>query len=234
LSAASYFVAGTDTGVGKTRVTAALLAAGRAEGLTVTGMKPVASGAERIAGRMASADALQLMAASGQLTPYEEVNPYCLEIAVSPHIAAKLAKITIDIAQIATIASKLRQGSDLLLIEGAGGWYTPVGEGESMADLAQALGVPVLLVVGLKLGCLNHARLSLEAIRRSGCRFAGWVGNHVDPDFMAPAENLHTLRQLLGAEPLALLRHATDSEGDAAQLRGALRGLRALHQARIT
>jgi len=234
VSAASYFVAGTDTGVGKTRVTAALLAAGRAEGLTVTGMKPVASGAERIAGRMASADALQLMAASGQLTPYEEVNPYCLEIAVSPHIAAKLAKITIDIAQIVTIAAKLQQGSDLLLIEGAGGWYTPVGEGESMADLAQALGVPVLLVVGLKLGCLNHARLSLEAIRRSGCRFAGWVGNHVDPDFMAPAENLHTLRRLLGAEPLALLRHATDSEGDAAQLRGALRGLRALHQARIT
>ena len=234
MSAASYFVAGTDTGVGKTRVTAALLAAGRAAGLAVAGMKPVASGAEWISGRMASADAVQLLTASGQTTPYEEVNPYCLERPISPHIAAKLANITIDVTKIVTIFRGLQQGADLLLIEGAGGWYTPIGEAESMADLARALAVPVLLVVGLKLGCLNHARLSFEAIQRSGCRFAGWIGNHVDPDFMAQAANLHTLGQLLGAEPLALLRHCTDSKGDAAQLRDALQGLRALPQARIT
>ena len=230
MNAETYFVAGTDTGVGKTRVTAALLAAGRAAGLSVAGMKPVASGAEPISGRMASADALQLAAASGQSTDYEDLNPYCLEVAVSPHIAAKLANIAIDIAKIVTISRKLRLPSDLLLIEGAGGWYTPISDGESMADLARALGTPVLLVVGLKLGCLNHARLSLEAIRHCGCRFAGWIGNHIDPGFMAPAENLATLRQLLGAEPLAMLPYSADCQGDAAHMRGALLRLRASSQ----
>jgi dethiobiotin synthetase len=229
MSGAAYFIAGTDTGVGKTRVTAALLAAGRREGLRVAGMKPVASGAEPVSGRMASADALQLAAASGQTTDYEELNPYCLEVAISPHIAAKFANIVIDIANIVTISKRLQAQSDLLLIEGAGGWYTPISERESMADLARALGAPVLLVVGLKLGCLNHARLSLEAIRHGGCRFAGWIGNHVDPQFMAPAENLATLTQLLGAEPLALLPYAPHSHGDAAHVRGALPRLRVSH-----
>jgi dethiobiotin synthetase len=222
----AYFVAGTDTGVGKTRVTAGLLAAGRAAGLRVTGMKPVASGAELVSGRMASADALQLAAASGQTTDYEDLNPYCLEVAISPHIAAKLADIEIDISKIVTISKKLQAHSDLLLIEGAGGWYTPISERESMADLARALRAPVLLVVGLRLGCLNHARLSLDAIRQGGCRFAGWIGSHVDPQFMAPAENLATLVRLLGCEPFALLPYATRGDGDGAQLRGALRRLR--------
>ncbi len=121
----------------------------------------------------------------------------------------------------------LRERSDLLLIEGAGGWYTPISDLASMADLARALGAPVLLVVGLKLGCLNHARLSLEAIGRCGCRFAGWIGNHIDPEFMAPAENLATLRQLLGAEPLALLPYAPSTHDAALHVRGALRRLRA-------
>ncbi len=223
----AYFIAGTDTGVGKTRVTAGLLAAGRAAGLRVTGMKPVASGAEPVSGRMASADALQLAAASGQTADYGDLNPYCLEMAVSPHIAAKLANIVIDIGKIVTISRKLQAQSDLLLIEGAGGWYTPLSEQESMADLARALGVPVLLVVGLRLGCLNHARLSLEAIRHGGCCFAGWIGSRIDPEFMAPAENLATLIHLLGCEPFALLPHAARSDGDAAHLRGALRRLRA-------
>jgi dethiobiotin synthetase len=234
VNAESYFVAGTDTGVGKTRVTAALLAAGRAAGLSVAGMKPVASGAELISGRMASADAVQLAAASSQSTDYEDLNPYCLEVAISPHIAAKLANIAIDIAKIVTIARKLQAQSDLLLIEGAGGWYTPISEQKSMADLARALGTPVLLVVGLKLGCLNHARLSLEAIRRSGCHFAGWIGNHIDSGFMAPAENLATLRQLLGAEPLALLPYSAQGSSDAPHMHSALLRLRSSSQRRIT
>lgn len=234
MNAATYFVAGTDTGVGKTRVTAALLAAGRALGLTVSGMKPVASGAERVSGRMASADALQLAAASGQSTDYEALNPYCLPLAISPHIAAKLANIVIDIAKIVAISEKLQRQSDVLLIEGAGGWYTPISDRESMADVARALGGPVILVVALKLGCLNHARLSLEAIRRTGCQFAGWMGNHTDPDFTAPAENLATLRQLLGAEPLGLLPYSARSDGDAAHLHGALLRLLASRQRQIT
>ncbi|HEV7432109.1 MAG TPA: dethiobiotin synthase, partial [Steroidobacteraceae bacterium] len=192
MNAPGYFIAGTDTGVGKTRVTAALLAAGHASGLTVVGMKPVASGAELICGRMASADAVLLAAASGQTIAYEDLNPYCLELPISPHIAAKFANIEVDISKIVTISKKLLERSDLLLIEGAGGWYTPISEQASMADLARALGTPVVLVVGLKLGCLNHARLSLESIRRCGCPFAGWIGNHIDPGFAAPTENLAT------------------------------------------
>ncbi len=234
MNAQAFFVAGTDTGVGKTRVTAALLAAARVQGLSASGMKPVASGAELISGRMASADALQLAAASQQATPYEELNPYCLEIAISPHIAAKLANISINIAKIVTISTKLRLASDLLLIEGAGGWYTPIGERESMADLARALGCPVVLVVGLKLGCLNHARLSLEAIQHSGCAFAGWIGNYADPDFMAPEENLATLEQLLGAKPLGLLRYSARTESDDAHMHPALLQLLASRQRQIT
>jgi dethiobiotin synthetase len=233
VNAASYFIAGTDTEIGKTRVTAALLTAGRAAGLKVFGMKPIATGAEPIRGVLSSADAVQLAAASGQSIPYEELNPYCLEMPISPHIAARLAKIEINTAKIVAISHKLRAQCDLLLIEGTGGWYTPISERESMADLARALHVPVLLVVGLKLGCLNHARLTLEAIRRAGCPFAGWIGNHIDPDFRVPAENLATLRQLLGAAPLALLRYAKSSEGDAAQLRDALLRLCA-REAQIT
>jgi len=230
----AFFIAGTDTGVGKTRVTVALLTAGRAAGLSVTGMKPVASGAEFISGRMASTDALQLAEASGQTTPYDELNPYCLEVAISPHIAAKLANITIDISKIVTIARGLQKHSDLLLIEGAGGWYTPIGERESMADLAVELGSPVVLVVGLKLGCLNHARLSLEAIRSSGCTFAGWIGNHTDPDFMAVAENLATLKDLLGSEPLGLLPHSSSSESDGKHMHDALLHLLVSRQHQIT
>ncbi len=233
MSGEGFFVAGTDTGVGKTRVTAALLAAGRAAGLSVRGMKPVASGAEPVDGRVASADALQLAAASGQRPDDADLNPYCLEMAISPHIAAKFANIEIDITKIATISQRLQAQCDLLLIEGAGGWYTPIGENSSMADLARALQMPVLLVVGLKLGCLNHARLSLEAIRHCGCRFAGWIGNHIDPEFMAPAENLSTLRQLLGAEPLALFPYSRATDEDAARVRDALQRLRTSCQSRI-
>lgn len=222
MNAEAYFVAGTDTGVGKTRVTAALLAAGRSAGLAVAAMKPVASGAEWIAGRLASADAVQLAAASGQSTAYDDLNPYCLEEAISPHIAAKMANIEVDIAKIVAISKRLRAHADLLLIEGAGGWYTPIGREDSMAELAQELETPVLLVVGLKLGCLNHARLTLEAIARSGCGFAGWIGNHIDPGFAAVEENLATLNQLMGAEALGLLPHAHETGSDAALMRATL------------
>lgn len=217
-----YFIAGTDTGVGKTRITVALLTAGRAAGMTVAGMKPIAAGAELIDGRMANADAVKIAAASGQATDYGDLNPYCLKEAISPHIAARFDNITINIGTIVTISKKLRSQSDLLLIEGAGGWYTPIGERESMADLARALQAPVILVVGLRLGCLNHARMTREAIDLSGCHLAGWIGNHIDPGFAAVTENLATLRQLLGAEPLGLLSYSAQTSDDAAQLRGAL------------
>jgi dethiobiotin synthetase len=218
----SYFVAGTDTGVGKTRVTTGLLAAGRAAGLRVAGMKPVAAGAELHDGRMINADAAMIADVTGQNTPCELLNPYCLPDAVSPHIAARRANRHIDIRVIVAGARRIAAGNELFLIEGAGGWYAPISERESMADVARALELPVLLIVGLKLGCLNHARLTLEAIRESGCRFAGWAGSQIDPGFAALAENCATLEQLLEAPPLAVLPYQADSSGDARQLSGAL------------
>lgn len=226
MSGATYFIAGTDTGVGKTRVTAGLLAAACEAGLKVAGMKPVAAGAVRRDGRLVSEDALAIAAASGQDTPYDELNPYCLLEPISPHIAANRANIRIDIDRIAETARRMTLNHELLLIEGAGGWYTPLGAGESMADLARALAARVVLVVGMRLGCLNHARLTREAIGRSGCRYAGWIASGVDPRFEAVDENLATLASLLGAPPLGVLPFERDSTRDALHLREALSHLR--------
>ncbi len=234
MSATTYFIAGTDTGVGKTRVTAALLAAAREAGLKAAGMKPVAAGAERRAGRLVNEDALLLAAASGQDTAYEDLNPFCLLEPLSPHIAADRADIRIDIDKIADCARRLAQAHELLLIEGAGGWYTPIGPGKSMADLVRALAAPVVLVVGLRIGCLNHARLTLEAIERSECRMAGWIASGVDPDFAAVEENLATLARQLGAPPLGLLPFERDSARDASHLREALLRLRSTRVSEIT
>ena len=219
---AVHFIAGTDTGVGKTRVTAALLAAAREAGLVPAGMKPVATGAEWHDGRMFSADAVTIAAASGQMYPDQDLNPFCLEQPVSPHIAAHWAKIAVDISVITSCAARLAKAHQLLLIEGTGGWYAPVSPTETMADVARALDCPVLLVVGLKLGCLNHARLTLEAIRRADCPFLGWIGSQIDAQFAARAENLAMLAQIFNAPPLALLTHAVDTAGDVRQVRGAL------------
>ncbi len=219
---ASFFIAGTDTGVGKTRVTAGLLAAGRAAGLRVAGMKPVAAGAEWHDGRLINADAVMIADVSGQNTPYEWLNPYCLPDALSPHIAARRANVRIDIRVITAAARHIGAGQQLFLIEGAGGWHAPISSGESMADVARALGVPVLLVVGLKLGCLNHARLTHAAILGSGCRFAGWAGSQIDPDFAALEDNCATLEQLLAAPPIAILPYRPDRSADAPLLTAAL------------
>lgn len=218
----SYFIAGTDTGVGKTRITAGLLAAGRAAGLKVAGMKPVAAGAEWHDGRLINADAAMIADVSGQNTPYEWLNPYCLPDAVSPHIAAQRVNARIDISVIVAAADRLAADRQLFLIEGAGGWHAPISASESMADVARALDVPVILVVGLKLGCLNHARLTHAAIRESGCRYAGWAASRIDPDFAAPEENLAMLEQLLEGPPIALLPHRPDRAEDAQLLSGAL------------
>ncbi|HVN98877.1 MAG TPA: dethiobiotin synthase [Steroidobacteraceae bacterium] len=229
MSARVFFITGTDTGVGKTRITAGLLAAGRAEGLKVAGMKPVASGAELREDGPVNADALMIAAASGQTTPYKKLNPYCLVDAISPHIAADRQQIRIEIRKITEIARGLAARHDLLLIEGAGGWYTPISDTESMADLALRLQADVVLVVALRLGCLNHARLTREAIERGGGRIAGWIANRTDPYFTASEENLATLERLLAAPPLAVVPHAASAAHDREHLRDAL--LR-LHPAR--
>ena len=217
----AYFIAGTDTGVGKTRVTGGLLKAARELQVPVAGMKPVAAGGEWHDGRLISEDAVYIVRNSGQMTPYELLNPYCLPEPLSPHIAADRAGIRIDIDQIVRNAQQLSAGQRLLLIEGAGGWYAPISERETMADLARALTAPVLLVVGLRLGCLNHALLTAQAIEHSGCHLQGWIGSQTAAEFAASAENIATLTRLLGSRPLALLPHNADPGADAVVLRSA-------------
>lgn len=200
----AWFVTGTDTGVGKTRVSAALLRALSAQGLRAVGMKPVAAGGERYAdGRWTNEDSLALRAAANVSVPAELDNPYLLPDPVSPHIAARNAGMTIELPLIVERFQQLQRGADAVVVEGAGGWEVPLNERESIADLAVALRLPVILVVGLRLGCLNHALLTQRAITARGLRIAGWVANQVDPQMREPAANLETLRAKIDAPLLA-------------------------------
>lgn len=205
------FVTGTDTDVGKTVVACALVRGLRALGARVAVMKPVASGAVRTAQGLRNADALALIAAARSEAPYERVNPYCFEPPVSPHIAAKEAGIEVDTIMIRHNYDVLARETDWVVVEGAGGWFAPINERQTMADLAWALSVPALMVVGLKLGCLNHAQLTRIGIEAHGVSFAGWVACGVDPAMARAPENVAALERLLGEPPLALLGY--DPEG---------------------
>ena len=201
------FVTGTDTGVGKTVIACALVRSLAARGERVGVMKPIASGGARTREGLRNEDALALMEASNIALPYPKVNPYCFEPPVSPHIAAKEAMIDIDIGTIRAEYAAIQAVSDRVIVEGAGGWFAPIGERDSMADLARALEAPALLVVGLRLGCLNHAELTYRAIGSSGVAFAGWIANALSDPLEREAENLATLERRLGAAPLAVVRH---------------------------
>lgn len=197
------FITGTDTGVGKTWATLCLMRALQSRGLRVVGMKPVATGAVWWEGRLVNEDALALQEAGSVSLPYELVNPYVFEPPVSPHIAAGLAGRNIDLARIVDISHELRQLADCVLIEGVGGWRAPLNEREQVAELAMAVGLPVILVVGLRLGCLNHALLTHESIKASGAGLAGWIANHMISDFPYVEENIRTIDVALGLSPLA-------------------------------
>ncbi len=201
----SFFVTGTDTGVGKTLVTAALLRRLRESGLAVAGMKPVAAGAiDGPAGR-ANADALLLQAESSLRHPYAIVNPWLFEPAIAPHIAAAEAGITIDTDRIVAAHATLAASADVVLAEGAGGFLVPLDARRSFADLPRLLGMEVLLVIGLRLGCLNHALLTTAAIAARGLPLAGWVGNSVDPGFARRDENIGTLMDAIDAPCLGIV-----------------------------
>jgi dethiobiotin synthetase len=208
VGARGLFVTGTDTGVGKTVIACALVRSFAARGERVGVMKPIASGAVRTSAGLRNEDALALRAAANIDLPYGRVNPYCFEPAISPHIAAKEAKIDINISKIAAEYFAIEAVSDRVIVEGAGGWLAPIGERDSMADLARALDVPALLVVALRLGCLNHAALTRRAIEASRVAFAGWIANAPGLGMEREAENLATLAQRLSAPPLAVVRHA--------------------------
>lgn len=197
------FITGTDTEVGKTVVAAALVRALVEAGLKVAPMKPVAAGAAVTPEGPRNADALALMAAANTRNVYRAVNPYCLELAASPHIAAAKAGISVEVTTILSAFAELAATADLVVVEGAGGWYAPLNPTQTMADLASALNLPVLLVVGLRLGCLNHALLTAEAVRAKGLTLAGWVANHVQPAFEHAEENIATLEARLGAPLLS-------------------------------
>ncbi|NJD05609.1 MAG: dethiobiotin synthase [Methylococcaceae bacterium] len=196
---AGIFVAGTDTGVGKTVISAALLRYLRAQGWSAIGMKPVAAGCFREDGELRNGDALELQRASSPVPSYREINPYRYEEPISPYLASVIAGQPVNKQFILDAYRKLAERADWVVVEGAGGWFCPLTEQETMAELASALELPVVLVVGLRLGCVNHALLSEQAITSSGLNCLGWIGNQVQAEFPLADANLADLRRRLGS-----------------------------------
>lgn len=197
---AAFFVTGTDTDVGKTTIAAGLLRAARLAGLSTAAVKPVASGCEAGADGLRNSDALALLAECSLPLSYAEVNPFAFAPAIAPHLAAREAGVQLKVAVLAdAVQAVLVQQADFTLVEGAGGWRVPLGEQATLADLPVALDLPVILVVGVRLGCINHALLTAEAIARDGLRLAGWVANVLDPQTSRLDDNLRTLTERLAA-----------------------------------
>jgi dethiobiotin synthetase len=194
MSAHGLFVTGTDTGVGKTRVAVALIHALRTHGLRVAAMKPVSAGA---APGELNEDVVALMQAANVDADVRDVNPYAFAEAIAPHIAAESLGVRIELDVIAEAYARLAATADVVVVEGAGGWRVPLNGHKDMADLARRLGLPVVLVVGLRLGCLNHALLTAESIAQRRVPWGGWVGNHIEPAMPLAAENIAALRARL-------------------------------------
>lgn len=213
------FITGTDTGVGKTLAAVGLVHLAATRGRRVVGLKPVASGARRTPEGLRNEDALALAAESSLRLPYERTNPWCFEPPIAPHLAAAEVGVELRPADLTEWYREAAAGAELAIVEGAGGWRVPLHPDGFLSDLPESLGLDVILVVGLRLGCLNHARLTAEAIERAGrCRLIGWIGNRVDPDFDRLDDNLATLTRLLGAAPLAVMPPlTTPSAGIAAR-----------------
>lgn len=209
----AFFVAGTDTDVGKTTIAAGLLCAARLAGLSTAAVKPVASGSWHTVAGLRNDDALALQAQCNPPLDYSAVNPLAFEPAIAPHIAAREAGVELSVATLRPgIERVLARGADFTLVEGAGGWRVPLSGRETLADLAVASQLPVLLVVGVRLGCINHALLTAEAIHRDGLALAGWIANVVDPHTSRLAENLATLGKLMPAPCLGTVPWLEDSD----------------------
>lgn len=209
-----YFITGTDTNVGKTRIACALLAAFNARGLTTAAFKPVASGCKQTPDGLRNDDALLLQQQASLRTSYDEVNPYAFAPAIAPHLAAQQAEIEIDFTRLRTAYHQLAARAEIVIVEGAGGWLVPLGTNTTVADLAQTLDLPVILVVGLRLGCLNHALLTTDAIRQRGLTLASWVANSLDPNMTAVQDNISALSERLNAPLLGYLPWSPDTSTD--------------------
>lgn len=215
----SFYVTGTDTGIGKSVASAALLHALRLRGRTAIGMKPVASGCGSIDGAWRNEDALLLQAASAPRPAYADVNPYALPQPLAPELATAAAGVELDLATLLAAHARLSALADTVVVEGVGGWAAPLSASLDQLDLVRALQVPVVLVVGLRLGCINHARLTARTIQADGVRLAGWIANEIDPAMDCVDENFQILRHRLpvpcwgriphrpGAEPSALAQY---------------------------
>ncbi|WP_263144603.1 dethiobiotin synthase [Pseudomonas sp. RIT-PI-AD] len=204
----AYFVSGTDTEIGKTTIAAGLLHAARRAGLSTAAAKPVASGCRPGADGLRNDDALALLGECSLALRYEEVNPLAFAPAIAPHLAAREAGLELSVARLLEpVRTVLAKGADFTLVEGAGGWRVPLSGAENLSDLAVALDLPVILVVGVRLGCINHAMLSAEAIARDGLRLAGWVANLIDPTVSRLEDNLATLVERLPAPCLGRVPH---------------------------
>ena len=205
-----FFISGTDTGVGKTAVAAALLHRLAQTGRRVAGIKPVAAGCELTPEGWRNDDASQLLAQGNVPLRYDEVNPIALKAAIAPHLAARDAAMTLSVDALHSACTALTARTDVLVVEGAGGWLVPLNDEETLADLAARLNYPVILVVGMRLGCLNHALLSAEAISRRGLRLAGWVANCIDPHMQRVDDNIASLQARLPAPRLATLPYQAE------------------------
>jgi len=207
LKVAGFFITGTDTGVGKTWATVALMRFLRSQGRSVLGMKPVACGCFWQDGGRRNEDALLLMENASLPVDYAKLNIYAFERPVSPHLAAQQAGEAVQIDRIVRHCRELERLADCVLVEGVGGWEVPLNAGERVSHLAMGLELPVILVVGMRLGCLNHAWLTHEAMLRAGVACAGWIANCVEADFSCLEENIETLRSGLSSPCLGVIPH---------------------------
>ncbi|MCK4587420.1 MAG: dethiobiotin synthase [Gammaproteobacteria bacterium] len=194
-----FFITGTDTDVGKTTVALGLIAALKEKGLRIGVMKPVSAGCEQTSDGLRNEDAVLLMQQASVDLPYETVNPYAFEPAVAPHIAASEADVEIDIEVIRECYLNIAEKVDVVIVEGAGGWLVPVNEKETMADVVNALSLDVITVVGIRLGCLNHALLTSQSIEARGLDQRGWIANHLSLDVKSANENINALRARIAA-----------------------------------
>ncbi len=214
----SFYITGTDTGVGKTLASAALLHVLRTRGLRSVGMKPVASGCVETSAGWRNDDALALLEASAPPPEYADLNPYALPQPLAPEIAAREAGVDIELGKIVASYRRLRASADAVVVEGVGGWAAPLSATLDQADLVRALRLPVVMVVGMRLGCLNHARLTARAIVDDGCELAGWIASHVDAGMARQDENFELLCARIQAPCWGRLPYAQEPDAGAMSL----------------
>ncbi|NMG30993.1 dethiobiotin synthase [Aromatoleum evansii] len=217
----AWFLTGTDTEIGKTFVTCALLHAARAAGHQAVGMKPIAAGADLVDGERVNEDAARIRAAGSFDPGLQLLNPYCLTSPIAPHIAAAEEGVRLEPARILRAFEELAVRADVVIVEGVGGFRVPLDERYDTADLAVDFALPVILVVGMRLGCINHALLTVEALAARGLQLAGWIANRVDPAMLRFDENLAALKARIPAPLLGVVPHFAD--GDPAKASDALR-----------